>query len=355
MKLEDIGYNNTHAQFILENNLQDMEIGRVIAEHRERYMVRTRNGDLEAEITGNLRFSARSREDFPAVGDWVTLITYDANMAIIHKILPRHSAITRQAVGQTGEVQLIAANVDYAFLVQAIDRDFSVNRLERYLTICHESFVKPIVVLTKTDLADQQQVDEITESINRRIQGIPVIALSNLTNAGYESLKGLMMKGKTYCMLGSSGVGKSTLLNNLAGKSLMKTGHISHTNSRGRHITSHRELVVLDNGSILIDNPGMREVGTASATAGLSTTFDKIAGLSANCKFANCTHTSETGCAVLNALENGEIDRQVYDNYIKLLKEQSYFESSVADRKRKEKMLGKILKDYHKKNVKGRR
>lgn len=145
------------------------------------------------------------------------------------------------------------------------------------------------------------------------------------------------------------------LENNLAGKSLMKTGQISHTNSRGRHITSHRELVVLDNGSILIDNPGMREVGTASATTGLSTTFDKIAGLSANCKFANCTHTNETGCAVLNALENGEIDRQVYDNYIKLLKEQSYFESSVAERKRKEKMLGKILKDYHKKNVKGRR
>ena len=290
MKLEDYGYNDELQKLRIENNLSDFEIGRIIAEHKERYIVQTENSEYEAEITGNLRFSAKSRIDFPAVGDWVALTTYDAEFSVIHKILPRLSMITRQAVGQFGEVQIIATNIDYAFLIQAVDRDFNINRLERYLTICYSSKVKPIIVLTKTDLINEQKITEIIDSIKQRIKDIVVFAISNETQEGYEALKMTIEKGKTYCMLGSSGVGKSTLLNHLSGKTLMRTDSISLSTNKGRHITSHRELIVLESGGILVDNPGMREVGIADTANGLETTFDRIIRLSPNCKFKDCTH-----------------------------------------------------------------
>lgn len=293
MKLEDLGYNDKLQKLRVENNLSDFEIGRVIAEHKERYIVKTENGEYEAEITGNLRFSAKNRIDFPAVGDWVALTTYDAEFSVIHKTLPRLSMITRQAVGHFGEIQIIATNIDYAFLIQAVDRDFNINRLERYLTICYSSKVKPIIVLTKTDLINEQKITQIIDSIKQRINDILVFAISNETLVGYEALKMTIEKGKTYCMLGSSGVGKSTLLNNLSGRTLMKTDTISQSTNKGRHITSHRELIVLENGGILIDNPGMREVGIADTTSGLETTFDRIISLSQKCKFKDCTHTNE--------------------------------------------------------------
>jgi ribosome biogenesis GTPase len=348
MRLEDLGYDKNIEEARRENNLLDFEIGRVVSEHKERYIVKTEKGELEAEITGNLRYSAKNREDFPAVGDWVALITYDANMAIIHKILPRLSVITRQAVGQFGEKQIIAANIDYAFLVQAVDRDFNINRLERYLTICHSSKVSPIIVLTKTDLIDERRLVEISGSIGQRINEAPVIAVSNETRYGYETLEKVIEAGKTYCMLGSSGVGKSSLLNNLSGKPVMKTDVISQSSNRGRHITSHRELIVLESGGILIDNPGMREVGISDSSNGLETTFDKITGLAQNCRFKNCTHTGEMGCAVTKAVEEGEIDRNSYENYLKMEREKAHFESTVAERRKKDKNFGKMLKSYKK-------
>ena len=301
MKLEDFGYNNKFENFRKENNLTDFEIGRIISEHKERYIVKTEKGELKAEITGNLRFSAKGREDFPAVGDWVAIIAYDPDFSIIHSIFPRFSILKRQAVDQFGEIQIIATNVDYAFLVQAVDRDFNINRLERYLTICYSSKVSPIIVLTKIDLTDKPRVTEIIENIKARIENIPVIALSNQTGEGIASLEKFFEKGKTYCMLGSSGVGKSSLLNNLSGKEIMQTDAISESTNKGRHITSHRELIVLENGGILIDNPGMREVGIADSGSGLEEAFDRILSLSGECKFKDCSHTTETGCAVLKA------------------------------------------------------
>lgn len=348
MDLKEFGYNDSIEKLRIENNLDAFNIGRIISEHKERYIVRTENGDFEAEVTGNLRFSARSREDFPAVGDWVALINYDTGSALIHKVLPRTSIIRRQAVGQTGEVQVIATNIDYAFLVQAADRDFSINRLERYLTICYSSKVEPIIVLTKTDLVNEQGIDEMEESIRSRLKDIPVIPVSNTTGRGIESLENQIIKGKTYCMLGSSGAGKSTLLNKLAGKPLMKTSSISESSNRGRHITSHRELVVLDNGGILIDNPGMREVGLADTNNGLETTFDDILRISGNCRYKNCSHTNEPGCAVIGEVEKGNIDKESYRNYLKLEREKSHFESTVAEKRKKDKDLAKIVKNYKK-------
>jgi len=184
MKLEDFGYNDKLQKLRIESKLSDFEIGRVIAEHKERYIVKTETGEFEAEITGNLRFSAQSRVDFPAVGDWVALTTYDADFSVIHKILPRLSIISRQAVGQFGEIQIIATNIDYALLVQAVDRDFNVNRLERYLTICNSSKVSPIIVLSKIDLIDEHRTFEILEMIKARIKNIPIIAISNESQVG---------------------------------------------------------------------------------------------------------------------------------------------------------------------------
>ena len=348
MKLEDLGYNSKLETFRIENNLSGFEIGRVVEEHKERYKVRTTAGEFDAEILGNMRFTAKSREDFPAVGDWVALTAYDADSAIIHKILPRFSTIKRQAVGQFGEVQIIAANIDYAFLVQAVDRDFNINRLERYLTICNSSKVNPIIILSKTDLINEQQLSVILKNIKTRIKDVPVIAISNETQNGYEAIKATIVKGKTYCMLGSSGVGKSTLLNNLSGKNIMRTDTISQSTNKGRHVTSHRELIVLENGGILIDNPGMREVGIADSASGLEITFDKIIDLSRNCKFKDCTHTNESGCLVIEAVKNGEIDEASYENYLKMEREKAYFESTAEERRKRDRKFGKIMKNYKK-------
>jgi len=346
MKLEDLGYNNKLEKFRIEHNLESLDTGRIIAEHKERYIVRTDKGEVEAEITGNMRFTARSREDFPAVGDWVALATYDIDFAIIHAILPRYSIIKRQAVGQFGEIQIIAANIDYALLVQAVDRDFNINRLERYLTLCHSSKVKPVIVLSKTDLIDEPGINKIMEGIYSRVKNVPVIAISNATQHGYEALNRFIEKGKTYCMLGSSGVGKSTLLNNLSGKTIMRTDTISLSTNKGRHVTSHRALTVLDNGGLLIDNPGMREVGIADETGGLEITFDKILTLSQSCKYKDCSHTSETGCRVLEAVEKGEINKASYENFLRMERERAFFESTVLDRRKKERKFGKIIKNY---------
>ena len=351
MKPEDFGYNEKLEKLRLENNLAEFEIGRVISEHKERYIVITEKGETEAEITGNLRFSAKSREDFPAVGDWVALISYD-ELSIIHKILPRFSMISRQAVGQFGEIQIIAANIDFALLVQAVDRDFNINRLERYLAICYSSKVSPIIVLTKTDLITAQKKNEIIDNIRLRIKDIPVFAISNETQNGYEELKNIIEKGKTYCLLGSSGVGKSTLLNNLTGRTIMKTDSISQSTNKGRHITSHREMVILENGGILIDNPGMREVGIADSSGGFETTFDSILIFAGNCRYKDCTHTVEAGCSVMEAVERGEIDKNSYENFLKIGREKIHFETTVAEKRKREKIFGKILKNYFKDDLK---
>jgi len=245
-------------------------------------------------------------------------------------------------------VQIIATNIDFAFLVQAADRDFNINRLERYLTICNTSGVKPVIVLSKTDLIDETQLSAIVESIKARISHVPVLAISNETRDGYEAVNALIEKGKTYCMLGSSGVGKSSLVNNLSGKTLMRTDAISQSTHKGRHVTTNRELIVLENGGILIDNPGMREVGIADAGSGLEITFDLIFRLSKDCKFKDCTHTNEIGCAVLEAVENGDIDSASYENYRKMEREKAHFEATVAEKRKRDKEFGKIMKNYKK-------
>jgi len=350
MTLDDLGYNVELENFRKSQNLDAFEVGRVISEHKERYIVKTAEKEYDGEIIGNLRFTAHHRSDFPAVGDWVAISEYDDNKVLIHAVFPRKTIIERQAVGKHGEKQIIATNIDYAFIVQAVDRDFNINRMERYLTICNTANVSPIIVLNKIDLINDNELSELVSKVQERIKQVPIIPISNESQKGFVKLKENIEKGKTYCLLGSSGVGKSTLLNNLSGRALMKTNAISTSTNKGRHVTSHRELIVLENGGILIDNPGMREVGIADSKEGIETTFSEIIELAKYCKFKDCTHTTEVGCAVLKAVESGTIDQLSYKNFLKMEREKEHFESTVAEKRKKDKDFGKMMKHYKKSN-----
>ena len=352
MTLEDLGYNLELENYRKDQNLDSFGVGRVISEHKERYMVKTSEKEYDGEIVGNLRFTAHNRSDFPAVGDWVAISEYDNDKVLIHSVFPRKTIIERQAVGKQGEKQIIATNIDYAFIVQAVDRDFNINRIERYLTICNTSKVSPIIILNKIDLISDSGLSELVSKVQERIKQVPIILISNESQKGFEKLKENIEKGKTYCLLGSSGVGKSTLLNNLSGRELMKTNTISTSTNKGRHVTSHRELIVLENGGILIDNPGMREVGITDSKEGLEITFNEIIELSKDCKFKDCTHTTEAGCAVLKAIESGTIDKLSYENFLKMEREKGHFESTVAEKRKKDKDFGKMIKNYKKSNYK---
>ncbi|MBK8800489.1 MAG: ribosome small subunit-dependent GTPase A [Fibrobacteres bacterium] len=348
MSLEDFGYDSRLEASRLANGYQDLEIGRVVAEHRTRHIVATISGEVDAEVKGSIRFSATARADLPAVGDWVALDRPEASSALIHAILPRSSAISRQASGGSGEVQVIATNVDHAILVQAIDRDFNLNRMDRYLAICRDARIAPVVLLTKIDLIDPARLAEIRREAETRTGGAPVLAVTSNTPDGYASLESLMERGRTYCLLGSSGVGKSTLLNRLSGREVMRTDAISGSTGKGRHVTSHRELVVLDNGAILIDNPGMREVGLALGETRIESGLGPMAPYDGYCRYRDCTHTAEAGCAILAALESGRIDRSAYENWRKLEKEREHFESTTAQRRKKDRSFGKMVDSYKK-------
>ena len=348
MTLEALGYNNELEHYRQEQHLDTFEVGRVISEHRERYVVKTAEGEFDAELIGNLRYSAQERAGFPVVGDWVAIQVYDEHKALIHALFPRKNRIERRAVGKHGEKQIIAANIDYAFIVQAVGWDFSINRIERYLTICNASGVEPIILLNKIDLISEPELEALVESVRARAGEVPVVPISNETRKGYPELNQWIKEGKTYCLLGSSGVGKSTLINNLSGRQLMKTNAISESTQKGRHVTSHRELVVLPGGGILIDNPGMREVGIADPGSGLEMTFSAIAELSEHCRFKDCTHTNEPGCAILAAVESGELDENALDNYRKMEREKEHYESTVAERRRKDKAFGKMVRSIMK-------
>ncbi len=346
MNLAGLGFTETLSEYIKENNLSEFSAGRVTQEHRERYVVSDGEKEYDAEITGNLRFSSSSREDFPAVGDWVMMTVYDSDQAVIHKVLPRRSMLARQAVGKFGEIQIISANIDVAFIIQAINNNFSINRLERYLTICYSSDIDPVLVISKTDLSSEDDISNAISELEKREKKVKYILLSNITLKGLDQILDFIQKGKTYCVVGSSGVGKSTLINNLLKRQVLRTGHISHSTNKGRHITEHRELFILENGGIIIDTPGMKEVGMTDNQDGIKATFQVISSLSLKCRFTDCQHINETGCAVIEALQRGDVDQNSYDNYLKIIKEQERFTTTVAEKRKKDKVFGKLIKNY---------
>lgn len=354
MSLIDLGLTQDITVTGKNENQPGLKIGRVITEHRERYIVSDGEHDYESEVTGNLRFSARSRVDFPAVGDWVMMAPYDSYYSIIHKILPRKSVIERKTAGKYEEKQIISANVDVAFIVQSIGNNFNINRLERYLTICYSGNVEPVVIITKTDLASDPELMEAVSQLEKREKKLKYILLSSITRQGFNELSEYIRKGKTYCFIGSSGVGKSTIINILLNKDSCKTGNISKSTGKGKHVTERRELMVLDSGGILIDTPGMKELGITDDIEGIKTTFQEIFDISLQCMFPDCSHTTEKGCAVQEALKNGIIDANSLGNYRRIAKEQQRFSSTVAERRRKERKFAKMCKEIIKEKKKSK-
>jgi len=334
--------------------LSELTLVRVIGVQKDSFVVTNGTEDIFAELLGKLLYSAESALDYPAVGDWVLARLYDKNsMAIIHEVLPRKSLLKRKTSGQKVDFQLIAANIDTALIMQALDGNYNLRRLERYLAMVHEGNIEPVVLLSKSDLLSSTEVKSKIEEIKRIMPQILVQPFSNEDTTGLDDVKGFLRTGETYCLLGSSGVGKTTLLNNLSIEGEFRTKSVRAKDGKGRHITTSRQMIRLDNGAMIVDTPGMRELGNFSIQAGIEETFPEIRLLFADCQFKNCTHINEKGCAVLNAVKQGTISEKRYQNYLKMTRESKYSEMSYLEKRKKDKQFGKLVKNVMK-HKKGR-
>ncbi|NDL66475.1 ribosome small subunit-dependent GTPase A [Clostridiales bacterium F-3ap] len=296
--------------------------GRVVSQYKDLYKVAVGNAEVLAEISGKLRHGAQSRRDYPAVGDHVLVDRTDdaGGHAIIHRILPRTSAFVRKDPGNAGEVQVVAANIDTVFLCMSLNRDFNLRRLERYLAIAWDSGATPVVVLTKADLCPEWE--ERMEEVRRTAPGVEVVLTSSFREEGWKPLAPYLGEGRTAAFLGSSGVGKSTMINRLLGEERIRTKAVREDDDRGRHATTRRELFLIPGGGAVIDTPGMRELGLESAD--LDRTFEEVQALAEQCRFKDCTHQDEPGCAVRRAVEEGELSRERLESWRKLKKEAKY-------------------------------
>ena len=351
--LEQIGFEQRLLETVDLERLEKFEIARVIAVHKDSYTLSNGVVDVLAELVGKIIFSASSPTDYPAVGDWVLANFYDEDsFGIIHEVLSRKSLLKRKTPGKKVDFQLIAANIDVAFIVQSLNDNFNLRRLERYLVMINESNIKPIVLLSKSDLLSVDDIAKRIDEIKKIMPSLETVTFSNENESGLDSVKAIMQPCHTYCLLGSSGVGKTTLINNLIGESIYKTKTVSKKESKGRHATTHRHLIKLDSGAMVIDTPGMRELGNFSVETGLDETFSEIISLSRKCRFNDCSHVEEKRCAVLEAVEKGLLSADRYQNYIKMNKESNYNEMSYLEKRKKDKQFGKLIKTVmkHKKS-----
>lgn len=348
MELSDLGLDSWFEQRSTDLLRPGQRMARVMAVDKGALLVRDQDGEAYAEIAGRVHYAAESAADLPCVGDWVCVQRHSSGgPAVIGGVVPRKTFLCRKDPGRAVASQMIAANIDVAFIVQACGYDFNPARLDRYLVMANEGAIEPRILLTKTDLVSPEELDQTIAKVRRRCGEAQVAALSNMTGSGLSELNALLVPGRTYCLLGSSGVGKTTLLNRLIGHEAFDTQDVSAT-GEGVHTTTRRQLLVLDGGAMLIDTPGMRELGVLATDEGLDETFAEIHEHAAHCRFADCTHNGEPGCAVTRAVENGAIRDDQLQSYLKLRKEAEHYERSYVEKRRKDRSFGRFIKTVKK-------
>lgn len=334
INIENYGYTDFYKEKVKELNIEDKGLipARVVAVHREQYKIISEFGENSAKLKGSIFYSGKGDIIYPGVGDFVLVVKNPCGDDVIHKVIDRKSKFSRMD-GANGKEQLVACNFDYVFIMTSLNHDFNIKRLERYLTVAYESGAAPVIILTKLDLCDDYK--EYEEQLQNVALGVPIIKVSSVTGEGLEEIKDYVKPSKTIVFLGSSGVGKSSLVNAVAGYDLMKVNGIREDDSRGRHTTTHRQLIMMENGAMIIDTPGMRELGMWTVSEGLNATFSDIEELESKCKFRDCKHKAEPGCAVKAALENGELSVERWNNYRKLKQESKRAEQVMSANERR--------------------
>jgi ribosome biogenesis GTPase / thiamine phosphate phosphatase len=328
--LEELGWTDSHTLDFEPHAAEGLVPARVAVQHRGVFVVLSELGELRATAAGRLSHEAAGAGDLPAVGDWVAIAPrLEEGSATIQAVLPRRTKFSRKVAWAAAEEQVVAANVDIVFLLTSLNEDFNLRRMERYLTLAWESGAQPVIVLTKTDLSET--VDVRVLEVEAIAFGVPVHAISSITGDGLDVIRSYLAPGRTIALLGSSGVGKSTLVNTLAGEELLAVKEIRE-DGEGRHTTTHRQLVLLPEGGLVLDTPGMRELQLWESADGLGETFSDIEELFARCRFNDCAHTSEPGCAVREALEDGTLELERWASYQKLQRELAHLERRLDKR-----------------------
>jgi ribosome biogenesis GTPase / thiamine phosphate phosphatase len=349
MELDALGFDEWYRGKLTLAKNPDWTPARVTAVDRDSYLIRNGDSDVRSELAGNFLFNAQSGMDMPCVGDWVFAQFYDnGTFAVIYDLFPRKSLLRRKMSGKTIDYQVIAANIDVAFILQSCDANFNIHRLERYLVMVNDGNIQPWLVLTKCDLVVPQELQRLIAVVREARIDCPIIPISNSTGFGLDELREMLEGGKTYCLLGSSGVGKTSTINKLIGQAVFDTQTVRDFDGKGRHTTTRRQLIVLEQGALLIDTPGMRELGTIGMSSGIDQSFIDIAEMSMGCRFSDCTHTTEDGCALLAAVRDGILNKGRYDSYMKLMGESEYHEMSYVEKRRKDKEFGKFIKTVSK-------
>ena len=323
-------------------------IARVATVDRDQLLLVDQTGSFRAKLAGSFLHRHHLSHERPCVGDWVCLDKpAGEDFGIVHALLERRTSLRRKSAGEAIEYQMIAANLDWVVIVQSCHFDFNLKRLERYLVMVMDGGAAPAILLTKTDLVAPGVLIAQVEEIRSAGITAPIISLSNVTGQGLDVLKGWLEPGRTYCFVGSSGVGKSTLINRLIGRQVLATREVSGSGA-GRHTTVRRELIRLAGGALVIDNPGMREFGIADTESGMEVGFADITELAARCRYRDCSHSGEPGCAVTAAMDSGEISRQHYENFLKLREESAFFDLSYSAKRKKDHDFGKFIKSAKK-------
>ena len=353
MTLQELGFSSWFQEQLVSKKMDGLTVARVTEVQKGACLVLDGETTQDAKMTGRMRHQAKSKLDYPTVGDWVLVKDFDQDFGTIQQVLKRKTELKRKTAGRTTRYQLIAANVDTAFIMQALGAGYNLPRLERYLVMVNESGIEPIVLLSKSDLLSETELSNILKTFNERLPNVRVFVFSNLDKTGLDEVLALFKSQKTHCIIGSSGVGKTTLINQLLSEEEeLFTLPVREKDGKGLHSTTWRELIVLDNGALVIDTPGMRELGQLDVNEGINETFDDITALAAHCRFNDCSHVDTLGCAVIAAVEKGEIAQARYNNFVRLMKEAAFHDQSQLEKRDQDKKLSRFYRSVQAPNRK---